>query len=619
MARKDKSCKQCEFYFDRDNCERAEYKSSRRNREAYELHDYAICDYFKPKKGYRTDSEFDMGEALALVNEGNTFVCPTDTRELLGYSEGHYVPFETKVHKILEDHYGEELKSFNVEEVIKHLQRANYIEREEINKFTNKIPVKNGLLNILTRDLEKFSPKEIFTYKLNVEYDPSKECSEWLKFLNKTLRKEDTPLLQENMGYCLLPEMPFHKLFWFYGSGRNGKDRVIKTLEYILGEENTSHLNLGEFRESRRFSLCQLYGKLLNISSEPESKYSISTNILKLISGENLIHAELKGKNNRLAFINKSKVIVVGNAFPKVEDSSVGFWERVEVLNFPFSFTGKDCVPNIEKKWLPEEASGILNWMLEGLYRLKENGQFSTSKTTEETKAEFMRVSDPFRAWINDCCVFIPVGKVTRDEAYTSYKNYAEELGGIAESTRSFYNKMKQTPKITEYRSFLNKKTERGFKGLILKETGENGSQSVLNDSEMSSMSGMSDITYPQQKQNINNISKIENIEPDISDIPDIQKRSFDVDEAFKPVQCFDCGRRLTDQTPFTYWESKPFCFTCFNKIKAQKKKYCKHLDLENQICKHPEGNERGIVNIQLCSLEASKKCELLHPEEEGS
>ena len=241
-------------------------------------------------------------------------------------------------------------------------------------------------------------------------------------------------------------------------------------------------MNLGELRESRRFSVAQLYGKLLNVSSEPDSKYSIPTNILKLISGENTIHAELKGKNKRLRFTNRAKIIVVGNSFPKVEDSSEGFWERVEVLNFPKSFGRKEIIKNIERHWLenPNETSGIFNWMLEGLYRLQTNGFFSSSKTTEEIKTEFYRISNPFRAWLNDCCVFLSVGKVTRQEAYDSYKEYANELGANPDSTRNFYNKMRQTPKIKEFKGKTPAgKSERYFKGVAIKNSENDENQSI--------------------------------------------------------------------------------------------------------------------------------------------
>ena len=87
------------------------------------------------------------------------------------------------------------------------------------------------------------------------------------QFPRERIDKENIPLVQEIMGYSLVPSMPFHKLFWFYGTGRNGKSKIVTTLEYILGEDNCSNLNISEFKERRRFSLCQLYGKLLNISS----------------------------------------------------------------------------------------------------------------------------------------------------------------------------------------------------------------------------------------------------------------------------------------------------------------------------------------------------------------
>ena len=251
------------------------------------------------KQKEKGQTELDMGYALTLLNEKFVFKCPTDTRELLGYNDGHYVPFECRVHEVLESEYGKELSSHFVEETSKHLQRANYVERSEINKFINKIPLQNGLFNFVTHDVEPFNPEEIYTYKLNVKYDPEAKSPIFLKFVNQILEPEDILLLQETMGYCLLPDMPYHKLFWWYGIGRNGKDRLVLTLEYILGKKNCSELSIGEFNEKRRFSLYQLYGKLLNVSSEPFlSKYGIQTNVLKMISGQNTINAELKGKTN---------------------------------------------------------------------------------------------------------------------------------------------------------------------------------------------------------------------------------------------------------------------------------------------------------------------------------
>lgn len=477
----------CEYYLTLD-CPIAAKKS---RAEALELYStvQGICHNYKKKSKIKLEKELEMKETLDHLYEKYIFVCPTDTEEILGYEDGQYVAFECVIKHELETLYGEDLKRVFVEEVLAHIQRANYIKREEINKFRNKIPLQNGLFDFETKEIEHFdvmARDQIYTYKLNVEYDPKAKCPIFLKFVNQILRKADVPLLQEIMGYCLLPAMPIHKTFWFYGVGRNGKGRVIATLEFILGkEENCSGLDIGEFKEGRRFSLCQLYGKLLNVSNEPQlSKYGIQTNVLKKITGEDTIHAELKGRNKRVVFKNIAKPIILGNKFPKVEDPTVGWWERVECLNFPKSFTGKNLILNIEKTWLtkPEEVSGIFNWMLEGLCRLLKNKEFRKSKTSEETKTEYMRVSDPYNAWLIDCCVFLPVGRLTRQEAYNNYRDYADELGATPDSPRVFYSKMRQTPKVkdTQVRIGKDGKRERVFQGITLKSEIEEVSQSKL-------------------------------------------------------------------------------------------------------------------------------------------
>lgn len=118
----------------------------------------------------------------------------------------------------------------------------------------------------------------------------------------------------------------------------------------------------------------------------------------------------------------------------------------------------------------------------------------------------------------------------------------------------------------------------------------------------------------------INSVSGVKALDEGKNDATDATNASSlssssRIDEAFTQLQCVDCRRILNEITPYTFEGGQPFCFTCLNKLKAQKKKYCEHLDLNNQICGHPEGSERGIANTQLCSLTASKNCDLIHPE----
>jgi P4 family phage/plasmid primase-like protien len=555
-----RTCEECEYYFNPFECSLIKGLTNKKQvLEAYKKFS-GVCTDYKQKREAKNKKEPNMTEALEHLNINYIFKVPTDTEEILGYEEGIYKPFKWEIKDLLEKQYGDKLKRSFVDETLAHIQRANYIERKEINKFINKLPIQNGIFHFVTHDIKPFKPEEVFTYKLNVSYNPEAKCPNFLKFINEILRPEDIPLLQEIMGYCLLPGMPFHKIFWFYGIGRNGKDRIVLTLEHILGEDSCSHLNLGELRESRRFSVAQLYGKLLNVSSEPDSKYPIQTNILKLISGENTIHAELKMKNTRLRFKNVAKPIVVGNKFPKVEDSSIAFWDRVEVLNFPFSFTGEKAIQNIERQWLekPDETSGIFNWLLVGLYRLQENRVFSTSKTTEETKAEFMRVSDPFTAWLHDRCVFIQVGKVTRQEAYDNYKDYADEIGAAPESTRVFYAKIRRTPKIRDIQTRdKDGKMERYFQGLAFRTVEDDENQQVLDASVPLAPVVPSTGNYSQDL--------VQN------PIGEQYKIAGTSGTSGTKIHCFDCGAPLGHHEVYSFGGNR-FCRKCRLKLEKGRK-----------------------------------------------
>ena len=558
-----RTCKTCQYYLTLD----CPISAGKTKTEALELYNqlHGTCFEYKKKTKIKLEKELEMKETLDCLYEKYTFKCPTDTEEILGEKDGQYIAFECVIKHELETLYTEDLKRIFVAEVLAHIQRANYIEREEINKFRNKIPLQNGLFDFETKTLESFdlipTIEQIYTFKLNAEYDPKAKCSIFLKFVSQVVRKEDIPLLQEIMGYCILPKMPHHKLFWWYGKGRNGKGRIIKTLEFILGKDNCSSLDISEFKEGRRFSLCQLYGKLLNVSNEPQlTKYGIQTNVLKKISGEDTIRAELKGKNKRLIFTNIAKPIILGNRFPKVEDNTAGWWERVSVLEFPNSFLeGENQIVNIEKTWIPDEINGIFNWMLEGLYRLQKNGTFTKSKSTEETKNEFVRQSDPFRAWLNDCCTFFAVGKTTRHEARDSYEKYCDELGIIPDKPKPFYNKLNDTQKIRPYRTTKMKKTERGWQGIILKKQEEIEGQTKI----VSRMSGMSSATSQEYIKNKNNKINKE-LSPDIADTPDMNKTFY--------IKCFDCGVSLGRHEVYSFGGNH-FCRKCRLKIEDQKKK----------------------------------------------
>jgi P4 family phage/plasmid primase-like protien len=454
-------------------------------RKSIALHEVFVCDpktvcsrckrhsAQAQKTANREAKEAKITEILDDLNSRYTFKTPTDLEDLHFYDDGIYKKAEYKLKKELEDKLGPTGYTYYIEEILRHLERQSYTSREEFNKFTGCIPVQNGLLDLETQTIKPFNKEQIFTYKLNVTFDVTKQCPKWLKFLVEILPEEaDRTLLQEIMGYTLFPGMPKHKIFWFYGLGRNGKGRVIATLEFIFGLEFCANVELAEFDGEHRFAVAQLYGCLINVSSEPTTKYDLETQLLKKITGEDTLDAEVKNKQKRLKFKNMAKPFVLGNSFPPVKDTSIGFWDRVEILKFPNSFIGEKQKDDIEKTWLcdPDEVSGILTWMLEGLHRIIRNKDFSKSKTTTETMTEFKRASDPIGAWIDDNCVFGLDYYIPRRVSHDNYKLYCQDMNATPEADRKFYERLRNTPRIRDSETTIKGETEKRFWiGLCLK------------------------------------------------------------------------------------------------------------------------------------------------------
>ena len=365
------------------------------------------------------------------------------TKEILYYKEGYYhFEGESIIEAECERVFGQYIKTRNVTEIIDHIRRDTYIDREELNKNKSVLPLQNGLFNLTTHSIDGFTPDALITYKLPVKYNPNADCPHIKEFIDEILNPDDIPIVQEYFGYTLLPTFPAHKSLWLYGIGRNGKSQLISLLSKMLGDENTVSVPIEEFDGWHRFSTARLFGKLLNVTSEPGVEKPLKSGLFKKVIGGDRISAEIKGKQRTIDFVNFAKFVVLGNIFPQVTDPSLAFWDRLIVVEFPNSFVN-DFIPDISEKLIEEDGglSGFFNWCLEGLKRLKENDfKFTTTKNTEEMKLEFEKLSNPIMAFIKEECVVHRDKRIAKGELYNAYKDYCGDgnykIAGKAEFTK---------------------------------------------------------------------------------------------------------------------------------------------------------------------------------------
>jgi putative DNA primase/helicase len=256
----------------------------------------------------------------------------------------------------------------------------------------NYINLKNGLLDIRDFKLKPHSkwifstiqmPTEYKEPEGNDEFDPKKTCPNFFDFLRTILSENGkkyraakmTQYMQMLMGYCLSNSIEAHKLWFFLGSGSNGKSVLCDVLtELVGGIENISTVSLERFKSV--FSVSQIRDKTLNISTENEVKGALNTQLIKAITSGDPIQVEEKFKNP-LTYRPTAKLIFSVNKMPTIKDTSYGFGRRLDIVPFKIKFVRepkaaneRKLVPNYTKKLL-KEREGIFAFAIEGLKLLK--------------------------------------------------------------------------------------------------------------------------------------------------------------------------------------------------------------------------------------------------------
>ena len=382
---------------------------------------------------------------------------------------------ETKLKKIVTQILGKEDKECHYKNISHSLRSLTQTEV----KFSKKLALENGLFDTETLELTPFSLDEMAFYQIPVTYNKdvdSNKLNNWLEFLTQVASPEDIPLLQEWFGYCFLPDYRFHKVLWIHGEGRNGKGVFDRTIKGLLGEDNFSTVGLERLDGHDRFILKNLYGKLYNSSSEPVSNKIFQTEIFQKLTGQDTVDAEFKFGNEEKRFVNAAKMTVIGNKFPRINQPTTAFKDRMIFVKFPNHFDDNSQIQNLESVWLndPEQRSAIFNWAMEGLQRLLSQGHFSVTKTQQETEIMFNRVTDNITAFQQERGIIDKKFTTTRSDVLTAYQNYCEEIGvELRKPSQLTQGMMRLAPKVKDGWIYKPKK-ERAWIGFGLKNQDNN-------------------------------------------------------------------------------------------------------------------------------------------------
>lgn len=361
--------------------------------------------------------------------------------QLMLYSDGVYKPNGADVARRMSDKIlGKTSRPDTINSIVELIKERTKISDEFLNPRAQElVNTINGMYSWKEEKLYPHSAELLSTFQLNAVYDPEAVSGVLDTFLSQVLRPEDVLLMEEILGYLMIPTTKYQKAFMFVGEAANGKSTLLHMLSAFISEGNISRLSLQQLEDSP-FSAAELQGKLINVYADiPAVKLEKSDVFKSIVSGDT-IKAERK-YGQPFILRTAARLMFSANEFPRSADSSAAYFRRWIIVNFPNRFEGKSADPDLSKKLThPRVMSALLNRALTGLKRLEDQGHFSETESSAMQAEKYKTENNSSYAFIRDCLEKAPVKSVIPKSAlFERYQHWCTENGiKFGESTQKF-------------------------------------------------------------------------------------------------------------------------------------------------------------------------------------
>jgi putative DNA primase/helicase len=167
----------------------------------------------------------------------------------------------------------------------------NHLDRDPF-----ALNVLNGTLDLRTGQLREHRREDLITKLAPVEYHPDATCPRWLGFLGRIMDGSANLIgyLRRVVGYALTADVREQSLWFFHGTGANGKSTFISTILAMLGDygmQTVGELLMVKAHEAHPTERADLRGKRFCATIETEEGKRLAEALLKQLTGGDAIRA----------------------------------------------------------------------------------------------------------------------------------------------------------------------------------------------------------------------------------------------------------------------------------------------------------------------------------------
>ena len=268
-------------------------------------------------------------------------------------------------------------------------------------------------------------------------------------------------IIKVKLGYCLTADTKEEKIIIFYGSTtRNGKSTLLETFLNILGDYgvsiNPETLAVKRFSDSRSANgdIARLDGVRFVNAPEPPENMVLNVSDIKTLTGGDTITAR-NPYERHFQFKPQFKLVINTNHLPKVNDNTLFMSNRVYVVTFDKHFEEIEQDKTLKHKLSqPEEMSGILNLLIDGLRDYRKNGLNPPPEVINAT-LEYEGECDMVKNFIDECMEDAD-GFTLRKRAYITYEAWCSSNNTPVMPYQTFNRKLENIVNIGRRGDFKN-------------------------------------------------------------------------------------------------------------------------------------------------------------------
>jgi putative DNA primase/helicase len=266
----------------------------------------------------------------------------------------------------------------------------------------------NGTVNLLTGELKPHDRDDFITKICPVEFYPKAKYPQWLDFLEQITEGDQDlqKFLQRCVGYSAAGDTSEQCWFLLYGSGANGKSTFLNTIALILNDYERSappETFLLRNGDTINNDIARLRGSRFVTSLEPEEGRRLNESLVKQLTGGDSVTARfLYGEF--VEYVPTFKIWISSNHRPEVVGTSYATWRRIRTIPFLYQVPNSKRVRDLHLKLFEKEASGILNWIIEGFTRWQFEG-LGEPRIVQDATEDYRSDMDVLKTFLQDFCI----------------------------------------------------------------------------------------------------------------------------------------------------------------------------------------------------------------------